>query len=180
MGLAVANALATREGWHLHLLDMNVERGEEAAKSLGSNAKFHKANVTIYESLASIFDNIFKSEGRIDFVFANAGIVERDNFYAEHSTDGPPPEPNQLSIDINLKAVVTTSYLAQHYFRQSPGKGKGTSLIMTASCGGLYPSPFCPMYSASKRTCRSVSRHALAFGMFVFEADTLPQTGSLV
>lgn len=115
MGLAIANALATRGGWHLHLLDMNVERGEEAGQSLGSNVKFHKANATINASLDSIFDNIFKSEGRIDFVFTNAGIGERDNFNAEHPTDGQPPEPNQLSIDINLKAVVTTSYLAQHY-----------------------------------------------------------------
>ena len=46
---------------------------------------------------------------------ALAGIVECDNFNAEHSTDGPLLEPNQLSIGINLKAVVTTSYLAQHY-----------------------------------------------------------------
>jgi hypothetical protein len=70
--------------------------------------------VTINASLAPIFDNVFKPEGRIDlaFAFANAGIVGRDNFNAQHSTDGPPPEPNQLSIDINLKAVVTTGYLA--------------------------------------------------------------------
>jgi NAD(P)-dependent dehydrogenase (short-subunit alcohol dehydrogenase family) len=155
MGLAVATDIAKKGDWHLHLLDMNVERGKEAAKSLGPSTKFYKANVTDYASLASIFDNIFKSEGQIDFVFANAGIVERDNFYVEYPIDGPPPEPNQLSIDINLKAVVNTSYLAQHYFRRSPGKGQGTSLVMTASCGGLYPSPFCPMYSASKRACRS-------------------------
>jgi NAD(P)-dependent dehydrogenase (short-subunit alcohol dehydrogenase family) len=114
MGLAIVNALATRGGWHLHLLDMNVERGEEAGKSLGSNMKFHEANVMINASLDSIFDNIFKSEGHIDYVFANAGIVKRDNFNAKHPIDGQPPEPNQLSIDINLKAVVTTSYLAQH------------------------------------------------------------------
>jgi NAD(P)-dependent dehydrogenase (short-subunit alcohol dehydrogenase family) len=59
MGLAVASALATRGGWHLHLLNMGVERSEETAESLGSNVKFHKANVTINASLASIFDNIF-------------------------------------------------------------------------------------------------------------------------
>jgi NAD(P)-dependent dehydrogenase (short-subunit alcohol dehydrogenase family) len=43
MGLAVASALATCGGWHLHLLDMNVERGEETAKSLGSSVKFQKS-----------------------------------------------------------------------------------------------------------------------------------------
>lgn len=53
---------------------------------------------------------------------------------------------------IQSKAVVTTNHLVQHYFRQSPGIGKGTNMIITASCSGLYPSPFCPMYSASKRT----------------------------
>ena len=62
-------------------------------------------------------------------------------------------DPAQNSAkQIRSKAVVTTSHLVQHYFQQSPGKGKGTGMIMTASCSGLYPSPYCPMYSVSKRT----------------------------
>jgi len=64
------------------------------------------------EKPRDLFDTL---DVELAFAFADAGIVGRDNFNTQHSTDGPPPEPNQLSIDINLKAVVTTGYLAQHY-----------------------------------------------------------------
>jgi NAD(P)-dependent dehydrogenase (short-subunit alcohol dehydrogenase family) len=140
MGLAVAEALAKRGDWDLHLVDLNAEAGKQAASSL--SAQFHQTNVTDYSSLTSAFENTFKQNGRIDFVFANAGIVERDNFYEKHDLSKPPPEPNQLSIDINLKAVVNTSYLALHYFRKNPKTVSSPVLVMTASCGGLYPSEF--------------------------------------
>ncbi|ORY06910.1 hypothetical protein BCR34DRAFT_543058 [Clohesyomyces aquaticus] len=150
MGLAVAEALSARGGWDLHLVDLNAEAGKKAVSSL-KNAHFHQTNVTDYSSLTSAFENAFKISGRLDFVFANAGIVERDNFYEKHDLSKPPPEPNQLSIDINLKAVVNTSYLALHYFRKSPKDGGSSpALVMTASCGALYPSEFCPMYSGAK------------------------------
>jgi NAD(P)-dependent dehydrogenase (short-subunit alcohol dehydrogenase family) len=141
MGLAVAEALAARGDWEFHLVDLNAEAGKKAANSLPS-AHFHQNNVTDYSSLTSAYENAFKTSGRIDFVFANAGIVERDNFYEKHDLSKPPPEPNQLSIDINLKAVVNTSYLALHYFRKNPKEVTSPVLIMTASCGGLYPSEF--------------------------------------
>ncbi|KAF2032808.1 NAD(P)-binding protein [Setomelanomma holmii] len=155
MGLAVAQALSSRsdEEWELHIIDLNAEAGKKAIASLKS-AHFHQTNVTDYSSLVSAFEETWSKSGRVDFVFANAGIVERDNFYEEHALDAPPPPPNQLSIDINYKAVVNTSWLALHYFRKSLAKhGKSAIdpvLVMTASCGGLYPSEFCPMYSGSK------------------------------
>jgi NAD(P)-dependent dehydrogenase (short-subunit alcohol dehydrogenase family) len=155
MGLAVAQALSSRadEDWDLHIVDLNAEAGNRTISSLKS-AYFHQTNVTDYASLVSAFESTWSTSGRIDFVFANAGIVERDNFYEEHSLDTPPPPPNQLSIDINYKSVVNTAWLALHYFRKSLAKhGRARSdpvLIMTASCGGLYPSEFCPMYSGSK------------------------------
>ncbi|KAF9732374.1 hypothetical protein PMIN06_002075 [Paraphaeosphaeria minitans] len=152
MGLAVAEALASRsdEEWDLHLVDLNETAGRKVVSSL-KKAHFHKTNVNDYQGLISAFESAFSTSGRIDFVFANAGIVERDNFYEKHDLSKPPPEPNQLSIDINLKAVVNTCYAALHYFRKSPKQdGPGPVLVMTASCGGLYPSEFCPMYSAGK------------------------------
>ncbi|KAL1596478.1 hypothetical protein SLS60_009124 [Paraconiothyrium brasiliense] len=152
MGLAVAEALASRsnEDWDLHLVDLNEIAGKTVTSTL-KNAYFHKTNVTDYDSLISAFESAFATSGRIDFVFANAGIVERDNFYEKHDLSKPPPLPNLLSIEINLKAVVYTCYAALHYFRKSPkGDGPGPALVMTASCGGLYPSEFCPMYSAAK------------------------------
>jgi NAD(P)-dependent dehydrogenase (short-subunit alcohol dehydrogenase family) len=157
MGLAVAKALSARNDWHIHILDINQERGIQTTKEV-PRTTFHRANVTKYSDLAAAFQNVFLESGSLDFVFANAGVIERTNFYATHSETGrgvtPPPEPDLLSIDADLKGVVLTSYLAQHYFRHSPHRGKGSSLVMTASCGGLYPSPYSPLYSAAK--CKSL------------------------
>jgi hypothetical protein len=84
-----------------------------------------------------VFDQVFKSEGRLDFVFANVGIAERWELYAKH--DQTPPERDQLTVDINLKAVISTTYFEQHYFRLSPWNKNGNqNLVMTASIGGLY------------------------------------------
>lgn len=135
-GLETARQLSLRGGWKLHLLDLNEDRGQKAAESL-SEATFHQSDVNNYQSLSKTFDEIFKTEGRLDFVFANAGIVERFNFYEHFPASGPPPEPDQLSIDIDLKSVVSTTLLALHYFRHSPHGGQGANLVYTASCGAL-------------------------------------------
>lgn len=148
MGLAVAKALSERGGWRLHLLDLNAERGEQVAKEL-TNAEFHKSNVTDYDNLAGIFQQIFDTEGRLDFVFANAGIVERYSFFEVHPEGKPPPPPDLTVVDINLKSVINTSWLAQHYFRQSK-QSENKNLIMTASCGGFYRCPASPSYAAAK------------------------------
>jgi NAD(P)-dependent dehydrogenase (short-subunit alcohol dehydrogenase family) len=150
VGLAVAEALQARQGWDIHLLDMNQETGNEAAKRL--QATFHKVDVTDYSTLSNTFRDIFKATRRLDFCFANAGILERSSFYRAHETgDEPPDRPDTLVMDINATAVIYTSYLAQHYFRQTPNDGSGPrSLIITASCGGLYAVPANPIYGASK------------------------------
>lgn len=156
MGLKVAESLAARtyETWDLHIVDLNASAGKTAVSTLGKNAHFHQTNCTDYDSLVAAFEAAFNTSGRLDFIYANAGIVERDNFYEKHDLSKPPPQPNQLSIDINFKAVVNSCHLALHYFRkttQALGAGNyDPLLVMTASCGGLYPSEFCPMYSGSK------------------------------
>lgn len=150
MGLAVAEALTKRGNWDLHLFDMNEKSGDEAARNLG--ATFHRVNVTDYTSLSEAFKKVFLVNRRLDFVYANAGIMERADFYQTHDTgDEPPPPLNTIVLDINTNAVVQTSYLAQHYFRQTPNDGTAPrSLIITASCGGLYACPASPIYGASK------------------------------
>lgn len=158
MGLAVAQALTARQDWCVHLVDFNSQRGEEVAKS-SERLQFHKADVTDYASLSAAFQSVFGFNGqapRLDFVFANAGVIESRDFYAAFSQDAapdsnPPPEPDLRSIDVDLKGVILTCYLAQHYFRRSAHGGKGARLVLTASCGSLYPSYYSPMYTAAKR-----------------------------
>jgi len=149
MGLAVAQALSKRGSWDIHIIDMNTSAGEAAATSLP--ATFHYANCTSYPSLSSVFKTVFLSTSRLDFVFANAGIAEKTNFYAHHDTGIEPPPPFDLRVvDICLDSVVLTSYLALHYFRLTKVDGVDKSLVMTASCGGIYPSYYSPTYSAAK------------------------------
>lgn len=151
IGLAVAKHLATeKEGWKVVLLDSNGEAGAAAAASI-PDAVFVEVDVTSWSSLSRAFDETFAMFGGIDFVCANAGIFERGNFY-EDLTAGtpsdkrlpPPPPPNLLVLEVNLKAIIMTSYLAQHYFRLSPHKGKDAALVMTSSVCGLVRFPFPP------------------------------------
>lgn len=136
-GLAVTEAL-TSKGWKVHIFDLNHDAGNAVASRL-RNTVFHKVDVTSWPSLSSAFDAAFRQEeGRLDFVFANAGILEKGNFYERRDvTHGPPPEPKDMSIEINLKGVIATSYLAQHYFRANGDGGKGAVLVMTSSIVGL-------------------------------------------
>jgi 15-hydroxyprostaglandin dehydrogenase (NAD) len=80
-------------------------------------------------------------------VYANAGIVERNNFYAE--TKLPPPKLPLLVMDVCLTGVVYSTYLGMHYMRQNPGKSGG-SIIMVSSAAGIYPSYQLPLYAAAK------------------------------
>lgn len=150
MGLETVTQLINRGGWRVHLLDISEERGQAAVNALGSKVVFQKTDVTNYASLASSFERIFNAEGRLDFVYANAGIKETDNLYAVAKDSKPPKPLNQLTIDLNLKALVDQSYLASHYFQLSPHKGQGTSLVLTGSAGSVYSLDSAPMYAASK------------------------------
>lgn len=97
-----------------------------------------------------MFRDVFKAHRRLDFVHANAGIIEKGDFYGHNDTgDEPPPAFPSLTVDIDLFSVVQTSYLALHYMRQA-GKDVSRSIVVTASCGGLYAVPNAPTYAASK------------------------------
>ncbi|RYP23161.1 hypothetical protein DL765_001246 [Monosporascus sp. GIB2] len=70
--------------------------------------------------------------GAFRFVFANAGIMERANFYEKVQTL-PPPKPEYPIIDISFKGFVHTAWLAQHYFRATPEEGKEPLLLFHSS-----------------------------------------------
>lgn len=154
IGLASAQALASRSGWKVYILDFNTTAGEAAAAQIGPSASFIQVDITNYKSLANSFKTIFQLEKRLDFVFANAGIGERATFYTVHDTGiEPPPECPELTkvVDVVLNGVINTAYLARHYFRLTPDDvAADKSLVITASCGAFYPSYYSPIYTAAK------------------------------
>lgn len=139
LGLAVAEVLSQKH-WLVHIFDINEVSTNEADARL-NNCTFHKVDVGSWDSLSSSFDAVFKARGRLDFVFANAGIMEKGKFFEKHDYSYPPPEPEELSIDVNLKGVIKTSYLAQHYFRANANGSKDCVLIMTSSIAGIVSYP---------------------------------------
>lgn len=99
-------------------------------------------------------------------VFANAGILGRQDFYAQQTEDihGMPPPPDLLASKVMYDGVIHTLYLAQHYLRKNDPPGG--SIIVTASSGGIYPSPRNPLYSAAKAGAIGLTR-SVAEGMAV-------------
>lgn len=90
-------------------------------------------------------------------VFANAGVIGALNFFDKHKTT-PPPALNQAIVEINLKAVISMAYLAQHYFRLNKICGIAPALVLTASTASLHPAPGFPMYAAVKHAVLGLGR----------------------
>lgn len=129
MGFAVAQRLA-QEGWFTVIVDVNGDQGQRTVEKLGNNAVFKKANVTIYSEQSSVFEETFIEYGRVDFVFANAGIAGKADFY-DIVNYWPPEAPSMTVQDVNLTGVVYSAYLAMHYMRRNTKPGG--VLVMTAS-----------------------------------------------
>ncbi|KAK6064416.1 hypothetical protein SCUP234_08926 [Seiridium cupressi] len=148
MGLGVTRALVARGGWQVHILDVKEEEGKKVASSL-SGVHFHKVDLTKYSDLGIVIKEVFVAGGnRLDFVFANAGIIERSSIFDTTSDSlDPPPEPNFLPMDVNLRGCINTIHIGRHYINRSPEKG---SVVITGSAASVYPSFFSPIYTASK------------------------------
>lgn len=143
----MAQALDARGGWQIHIIDIKGKTDD-----LPPNCFHHNAHTIIYNDLVGAFKAAFEAGGqRLDFVFANAGIFERGNWYSE--PDGPemvPPEPDWSALETNLKGCMNTVRIGRHYMAQSPGPERG-SIVVTSSIAGIWPSYFSPIYTASKR-----------------------------
>lgn len=149
MGLALAEDLA-QKNWKVAILDINDKGGKALEEKFSGKVSYLRANVVDYEAQAVAFESVWKSWGRLDLVWANAGIGDRIPYLDPPAKlDGErPPKPDVLVIDVDLYGAVYSSYLALFYFRKNKtGAGK---LVMTSSTAGLYPNIALPLYGAAK------------------------------
>lgn len=93
-----------------------------------------KTDVTSWKSLTKLFQTTIKEHGKIDIVFANAGVGPKTD-YLELAADGHGElvEPSRLCLEINLIAVANTVALALHYMQKQETRG---SVVMTISVAG--------------------------------------------
>ena len=82
-----------------------------------------------------------------------------EQIWTDHlDSDGELAEPDRRTIDIDIRAVGDSLKLAMYHLRddsdsgkrKGSGKGRGGSIVMTASLAGYLASSGAPLYSASK------------------------------
>jgi NAD(P)-dependent dehydrogenase (short-subunit alcohol dehydrogenase family) len=98
---------------------------------------FVQTDVKSWSDLTKLFKAAKDKHGRIDYVFANAGIGPRANYLALETDEvGELKEPNKDTLDINLDSVVNTATLAAHYLKD---QAEGGSIVLMGSSTGLHP-----------------------------------------
>ncbi len=73
IGLATAR-LFISEGAEVAITGRDQQKLDEAVAELGSKARGYRADVTVVEDRKKLFAELAKALGRLDIVFANAGI----------------------------------------------------------------------------------------------------------
>lgn len=142
IGLATAERLA-EFGAKVALLDINKERGKEAASRIvnaGDNAIFFKCDVTSEEDCINVTAEIKEKFGRIDILFNNAGVTRRKNVVDLEEKDW------DLVLDVNLKGI----YLLSKHIIPIMAAGGGGSIINTGSGWGLKGGDNAVAYCAAK------------------------------
>ena len=180
LGLAIAEGLA-ENGARVTLLDVNgaALAGETARlAALGYAVRGAVVDVTDHAALERAFDAAVEAHGRLDIVFANAGVDSGPGFVSgwsgarqrnpEGALESYSDERWNRVIDVNLTGVFATLRAAARIMKpQRSGK-----LIVTTSVAGYQCEPAIgAAYGAAKagaaHLMRSVAHELAAFNITV-------------
>lgn len=145
IGYATAQVL-TSKGATVHILDRNSPRDDDA-ESYRHNPRLvvHKCDVSKWADLCGAFDSI----GPVHLVFANAGISESTNYFADtwDAATGLLEEPTYDVLDTNLRAAMNVVKLTWSSMKRHQIKG---SIVITTSATAYAPEQTLPVYAAGK------------------------------
>jgi len=145
IGLATAQRFVN-EGAYVFITGRDQSRLDQAVKKIGSNVTGVQGDVANLKDLDRLFAQIRKEKGRLDIVFANAGI-------ARYAPLGAIDEEHFDSIfNSNVKGLLFTVQKAL------PLLPDGASIILNASIVGSKGLPANSVYSATKAAVRSFAR----------------------
>jgi NAD(P)-dependent dehydrogenase (short-subunit alcohol dehydrogenase family) len=145
IGLATAKRFV-QEGAYVFITGRTQSKLNEAVKEVGSNVTGVQGDVAKLEDLGRLFEQIKKEKGRLDVVFANAGIAK----YAPLGTIDE--ELFDSVFDCNVKGMLFTVQKAL------PLMPDGASVILNASVVGSKGLSANSVYSATKAAVRSFAR----------------------
>jgi NAD(P)-dependent dehydrogenase (short-subunit alcohol dehydrogenase family) len=134
------------EGAYVFITGRREQELSVAVKDIGKNVAGIRGDVSQLADLDRLFDQIKRDKGRLDVLFANAGI-------ARYAPLGKITEDLYDSIfDVNVKGVLFTVQKAL------PLMPDGSSIILNASIVGSKGLPANSVYSATKAAVRSFAR----------------------
>jgi NAD(P)-dependent dehydrogenase (short-subunit alcohol dehydrogenase family) len=145
IGLATAKQFV-EEGAYVYITGRRQAELNAAVASIGSNITGIQGDVAKLADLDRIYAQIKKEKGRIDIVFANAGLgdlVPLGSITEEHF---------DTTFNVNVKGVVFTVQKAL------PLMPDGGSIVLNASIVDIKGFPAFSIYSATKAAVRSFAR----------------------
>lgn len=167
LGLAMAEAMC-EGGAKVVLMDLDeaaLTREVARLSGLGHRVTGRRLDVVDRADLDRAFDEVAVREGRIETVFANAGIDPGPGF-AARDADGQLSDANRIEhyadarwarvMRVNLDGVFYTLRAAARHMRP---QGAG-SIVVTSSISALRPSAaLASAYAASKAGAAQLMRH---------------------
>ena len=147
IGRALAHELA-KQGARLYVVDQDGEGLAKAAEQWPGNASCQTLDVTDQDALRTWIRETASAEGRLDYLFNNAGIGMAGEFRSMQADDW------DRIIRVNLNSVFHGCHAAWPILWE---QGHG-HIVNTASLLGLSPSPLASLYSAAKHGVVGLSR----------------------
>jgi NAD(P)-dependent dehydrogenase (short-subunit alcohol dehydrogenase family) len=145
IGLATAK-LFVKEGAFVFITGRRQQQLDEAVKAIGSNVSGVQGDVAKMADLDRLYETVAKVKGRIDIVFANAGIGEFVPFAAVTE------EHFDKIFNVNVRGTLFTVQKAL------PLLNDGGSIILNGSVASVKGTAAFGVYAASKAAVRSFVR----------------------
>ena len=145
MGLATAKRFVA-EGAHVFIMGRRQHELDAAVKDIGTHVTGVQGDIAKLPDLDRLYGIVKAQKGRVDIVFANAGVGE---FVA---TDAVTEAHFDTTFDVNVKGTLFTVQKAL------PLLNDGGSIILTGSIASVKGIPAFGVYCASKAAIRSFVR----------------------
>ncbi|UPV80528.1 SDR family NAD(P)-dependent oxidoreductase [Bacillus rugosus] len=144
IGLATAQKFVN-EGAYVYITGRRQNELDKAVNQIGKNVTGVQGDISKLEDLDKLYDIIKQEKGKLDILFANAGI---GNFLPLGEIT---EEQVDRTFDINVKGTIFTVQKALSLFPDKVG-----SIIVTGSTAGSIGNPAFSVYGASKAALRAL------------------------
>lgn len=145
IGLASAQRFA-EEGAQVYITARRQEMLDKAISQIGHGAIGVQGDVTNLADLTKLYERVERDYGKVDVVFANAGMHQPIPLEALEETDF------DATFDLNVKALVFTVQKAL------PLMAAEGVIVLNGSIAGSKAYPGQSLYNASKAAVRSFAR----------------------